>query len=168
MSKRMMKKYDDRKLGWLRFGKQAVVVAVVVILILNFVIGISLVDGDSMEPTMSNGNIAVYMRLGNNYDRGDVVSIKMPSGQLYVKRVIAVEGDTIDIQGNTVYLNGNELEEPYIMGESLVQKNSVNYPYEVAPGAVFVMGDNRSYSMDSRVLGAIACDQIKGTLLFVK
>lgn len=168
MSKRIMKKYDSKKLEWLRFGKQATVVAVIVVLILNFVIGISIVDGNSMEPTLSDGNIIMYLRLDKNYERGDIVAIKMPSGQFYVKRIIAVGGDTIDIRGNDVYRNDKKLNEPYIIGNNHIKKDSVMYPYHVEEGSVFVMGDNRSESMDSRVLGAIACDQVKGTALFVK
>lgn len=167
MTGRSTRKFDGKKYGWLRFGKQAVVIAVLVILILRFVIGISFVDGDSMEPTLSDGDITVYLRLGSSYARGDVVSIRMPSGEYYVKRIIAVEGDTVDIRDNTVYLNGEALEESYAKGSPSDAENSVKYPYEVEGDAVFVMGDNREDSMDSRMMGSISCSQIKGTLLFV-
>lgn len=167
MSERFMKKYDGQKYGWLKFGKQAVVVAAVAFLVFRFVIGISLVSGDSMLPTLENKDIVVYLRLGSNYERGDVVSAKMPSADYYVKRVIAVAGDTIDLKGDKVLINGKEIKEPYIQGKTLPHEGKITYPYKVKPGYVFVMGDNREESVDSRAFGALAESQIKGKLFFV-
>ena len=168
MSERFMKKYDGQKLGWLKFGKQAAVIAVIAFLIFRFVIGISLVSGDSMLPTLEDKDIVAYLRIGSDYERGDVVSAKMPSSDYYVKRIVAVAGDTIDLKGDKVLINGKAIDEPYIQGRTLPHEGKITYPYEIKPGYVFVMGDNREESIDSRAFGALAESQIKGKLFFVE
>lgn len=167
MSKRFMGKYDHKKYGWLRFGKQAAVAIAVAIVFFYFVIGASFVDGNSMEPTMSDGDVAVFLRLGSAYDRGDIVSVRMPNGTYYVKRVIAIEGDIVDLRDGAVYVNGQEIEEPYLANsvDTRPQNGNVTYPYEVKADNVFVMGDNRPNSMDSRAFGSVVTDQIKGKII---
>ncbi len=82
----------------------------------------------------------------------------------YVKRVIAVEGQTIDIKDGNVYVDGNVIDEPYANGETYITDSSVEYPQTVAEGCVFVMGDNREHSSDSRVssLGQVKVGAVLG------
>ena len=96
---------------------------------------------------------------------GDVLSVRMPSGEYYVKRVIAVGGDTVDIRQGKLYVNGEEVEEPYINGATEKKIGGVEFPYTVEDGKLFVMGDNREESMDSRDFGAVIRKQIKGKVL---
>jgi signal peptidase I len=166
--KRIMRKYDRKKLGWLQLFKQIVVVVVLALLVLNILIGVSRVDGVSMVPTLKNKRIVMYWRLGDNYKTGDVVAIKMPNGDKYVKRVIGVPGDEIDIKDGFVYINGQQLHESYVNGgdgNTKLQNADIKYPYKVENDTFFVMGDNRAESMDSRTFGAVIRDNIKGVLL---
>ena len=94
------------------------------------------------------------------------MSVRIPSGEYYVKRIIALEGDLIDIKDGTVYVNGAPLEETYIQGETHPQPGAVRYPFRLQKGQIFVMGDNREISMDSRSFGVVGRGQIKGKLLF--
>lgn len=138
----------------------------VIFLIFRFVIGFSVVKGDSMEPTLHKGEAVVYSRINGDYRCGDVISVRVPSGEYYVKRVIAVEGDTIDIRDGKVYINDMLLDEPYIQGQTMAQDDSiVKYPYRLERDQIFVMGDNREDSMDSRSFGVVGKRQIKGRLL---
>lgn len=164
MNKRLHGRYDNLKCGWLKESKRFVLFLVVVYLVLQTVIGFSFVNGDSMEPTLHNKELVMYLRVGQTYKRGDVVSIRIPSGEYYVKRIIALEGDTIDLRDGKVYLNGELLTEPYIQGETREWPGVVRYPFRLQKGQIFVMGDNREVSMDSRSFGVIGKGQIKGKL----
>lgn len=119
-----------------------------------------------MEPTLHDKQVVFYLRLGDDYQRGDIVSIKMPNGDKYVKRVIALEGDTIDISGGNVTVNGQVLEEEYAQGITDQGIYDITYPYQVEQGMYFVLGDNRESSVDSRTFGPIVKSSIKGSLLF--
>lgn len=165
-NKRLLRKYDGKKQGWLKGAEKFLVLFIAVFLVFRFVIGFSVVKGDSMEPTLHKGEAVVYSRINGEYRCGDVVSVRVPSGEYYVKRVIAVEGDTIDLRDGKVYVNDKLLNEPYIQGETLPQEDSVmKYPYKLRQDQVFVMGDNREGSMDSRSFGVVGERQIKGKLL---
>ena len=80
-----------------------------VILIFYILMGISTVDGNSMYPTLHDKDIVIYNRRCKEYKAGDIVAIARPSGEDYVKRVIAVAGDTVNIQDGKVYVNGEEV-----------------------------------------------------------
>lgn len=166
MRKRRFRKYDGLKYGWLKDAKKFILLLVLVFLLFRLVIGVSLVKGNSMEPTLYNSEAVLYLRINPEYQRGDVVSVRIPSGEYYVKRVIAVAGDTIELKDGKVYINGSILEEPYIKGETLEQEGIVKYPLTLEEGQIFVMGDNREVSTDSRSFGVVGRRQIKGKLLF--
>lgn len=117
-----------------------------------------------MFPTLHNDEVAVYTRIIPTFERGDVLSVRMPSGDYYVKRVIAVGGDTVDIKRGQLYVNGELMEEAYIYGDTKTKIGGVDFPYEVEDEKVFVMGDNREGSMDSRDFGAVTRKQIKGKI----
>lgn len=166
MKKRLLRKYDGKKQGWLKGAKKFIVLLIAVFLVFQFVIGFSVVKGASMEPTLHKGDLVLYNRMDNFYECGDVVSVRVPSGDYYVKRVIAAENDTIDIKDGRVYVNEKLLDEPYTIGETLPQEGTVVYPYKLKKDQVFIMGDNRESSMDSRSFGVVSERQIKGKLLF--
>lgn len=173
---------------------EAIVIAVVVALFLrHFVLTLALVDGHSMEHTLSHGDKLYVNKLFYTPEKGDVVIInsdKHPAGPL-VKRIIATEGDTIYIDPDTheVYVNDELLEEDYIIGETIlpvVRDNlgiargymgdlatvysSPDYsrenPIVVGEGQVFAMGDNRENSSDSRNFGLFSVDEVIGHAIF--
>jgi signal peptidase I len=118
-----------------------------------------------MYPTLQNGEAVVYLRTVNNFKKGDIISIRVPSGDYYVKRVIAVAGDVVNIKDGEVYVNDELVENIYGTGETLEQEGAVIYPYTVLEGNVFVLGDNRGVSVDSRSFGEVNKIQIRGKII---
>ncbi len=145
-----------------------------------FVIRLVGVSGPSMMQTLQNGD---YVALLSNFlmgdlEQGDIIVARKQSfenGEPIVKRVIATEGQTIDIRYDgdgvaTVYVDGTPLEEDYINGVMLAPSYAtVQFPYTVSEGCIFVMGDNRNRSADSRYegIGQIEKSQVLGKVLLV-
>lgn len=164
MAKKFSDRYDNRKMRGFKWLKRAAVAAVVLFVLFWFVIGVSAVDGNSMCNTLQNGDILVYSRLNRQAGRGDVVALSLPSGEYYVKRVCAVAGDTVDIRDGELYVNGEKETAGYVLGPTLAESLSLTYPYVVEEGHVFVLGDNRPESVDSRYFGAVNLSQITGVI----
>ena len=125
------------------------------------------VTGTSMEPTLENGEILLAVKYGR-VERGDVVAFYY-NNKVLLKRVIGVAGDQIDILENgDVLVNGQTLDEPYVVEKSLGQAD-LDFPYQVPDSKIFVMGDHRNTSVDSRnsEIGAIAEEFIIGKVIFV-
>lgn len=160
--KKFQKKHRLKLMGLLA-GLGAVAVALLIVFFL--IIGVSRVDGDSMLPTLIDGQTLVYFRLDRNFERGDIVGVNMPNGDHYVKRVIGIPGDVVDIRDGEVFLNGELLNEPYIQGRTYPTSNIVAYPIRVTEKKVFVLGDNREHSIDSRAIGLVSTVAIPGKIL---
>ena len=155
--------FDKHKFGLLVQVEQIIALFVILIIIFRFVIGFSIVSGESMHPTFEEGSFVAYTRIGSTYEVGDVVSVKMPSGMYYIKRVVAKQGDTVEIYNGSLYINGNREEGDYINGYTETQDEGImEYPYTLEEGEYFVCGDNRKVSVDSRTFGPVGKHQIKG------
>ena len=157
----------------------ALVGAIVVLtLVFSFLGRLTRVDGHSMDPTLAHNEMMLVWSLGYQPRRGDIVVLNKTSTDFLgkraiVKRVIALGGDTVDIdyENSVVYLNGQPLDEPYL-GEPMSWPGS---PYmqrthfEIPEGSVFVMGDNRNNSTDSRdeQLGAVEEEFILGRVFAI-
>lgn len=130
-----------------------------------FIIGttsICRVDGLSMYPTLDNNDVLILWKT-KNVDYGDVVVVKN-EGQLLVKRVIAKNGDKIEVSGAQVRVNDSLIKEAYAYYDD--SENSLSdISCDVPEQSVFVMGDNRKESYDSRKIGPISCDLIVGRVL---
>jgi len=146
--------------------------ALVLVLIFSFFFRIIQVDGESMVPTLQNGEKLIVWGAGYEPQRGDVVIVDSytPYGKPLVKRVIAKGGDTIciDYETGTVAVNGEVLREDYI-AEPTYLGYDVEFPYTVPEGTVFVMGDNRNGSSDSRDyrLGTVDTRYVIGKAAFL-
>lgn len=134
-----------------------------------FVFRIAYVDGSSMNNTYKDGDELLCLRLGEP-KRGDVVICNCDAGATLVKRVIAMGGDTVDIDFKTgkVKVNSKVLSESYVKEPTNLDEGGFKYPITVPKGCFFVMGDNRNYSTDSRdkSIGYIKESKVKGKVLF--
>lgn len=159
----------------LYFWLQALVMALVgLILIFTFVGRIIGVDGESMMPTLHNRDMLLLQSIGYSPEQGDVVVLSTKdfrNGSPIVKRIIAVGGQTVDIDydTNTVYVDGVALDEPYILETMRALPESFATHVEVPEGSIFIMGDNRNNSTDSRSpeLGVVDQRCVLGKALFI-
>ena len=125
------------------------------------------VDGDSMAPTLQNGDRLLLSISGDKYEHGDVIVVDRYTDKPLVKRVIAVGGDTLEIASDgSVSVNGDILEEPYIRGITVL--NDFSGRIEVPKGYLFVMGDNRTISKDSRKaeIGLVSVKDVVGRAFY--
>lgn len=143
-----------------------IIVAAISVLVATLVLPVLQISGTSMEPTLKNGEIVVLVKT-KKLDRGDVCGFYY-SNKILIKRVIGLPGDVvvIDNDGN-VYVNGEMLIEPYIT-EKLLGDCDLEFPYTVPEMTYFVLGDQRSSSVDSRssVVGCINQEDIIGKVFF--
>lgn len=145
-----------------------------VVLVFTFLIRLIGVDGHSMVPTLQNGDrlLVLSSLLDSDYEYGDIVVLREESflEEPIVKRVIATEGQTVDIdfEAGIVYVDGQALDEPYI-NEPTYMEEGTEFPLTVPEGCIFVMGDNRNHSSDSRDsrLGTVDTRCVLGKAVFL-
>lgn len=142
------------------------VVAAVAILIATLWMPVLQITGASMAPTLVDGQFVVAVK-ESEFQPGDITAFYY-NNKILIKRVIASAGDWVNISENgDVYVNGVLLEEPYIKEKSLGECN-IELPYQVPDGKVFVMGDDRAVSLDSRTtaVGPVSKEQVLGRVVF--
>ncbi|WP_054028902.1 signal peptidase I [Bacillus sp. FJAT-28004] len=163
--KRQAKRWMKEVREWVVSLGIAVVVA---LLFQNYVYAQSEVHNVSMQNTLVAGQRLIEDKWSYRLHEprhGDIVIISGPESELrLIKRVVGLPGDVIDIKNGEVYLNGEKIEEQYVKGQTVA--GSVSLPFKVKEGQLFVMGDNREHSMDSRELGPIARSSIEGKAVF--
>ncbi|MFD1178110.1 signal peptidase I [Paenibacillus puldeungensis] len=170
------KKEKNEALEWLK----AIAIAVVLVLLIRWLFFAPfIVDGPSMQPNFHTGERIIVNKI--IYDirqpkHGEVVVFHVPSeGRDFIKRVIGVPGDTVKVEGDTVTVNGKVIDETYIKkaidekhNNNELYNNEADFPNEFVPdgtvpeGYVFVLGDNRSNSTDSRRIGYVPFKDIVG------
>ncbi len=143
-----------------------VVVAAVAVLMATLWLPVLQIYGNSMTPTLVDGEIIFTVKT-SEFEPGDIVAFYY-NNKILVKRVICGPGDWVDIdEDGIVYVNERRLEEPYLEERALGDCN-IELPYQVPDSRIFVMGDHRSTSVDSRntAVGCVAEEQIVGKILF--
>ena len=181
----MKNKFLKEVLQWV----EAIAIAVVLaILIRGFLFEPVIIEGTSMLNTLEDKDRVILNKITlafNEPEPGDIVVIEIEppyfnvltflndnalakrllptlTGADYIKRVIAIEGDIVDIIEGYVYVNGEKVDEPYIKEDGITRQMITAMPYTVEEGKLFVMGDNRGASRDSRTIGTIDEEQIIG------
>lgn len=142
-----------------------ITVAAVAVLVATLWMPVLQVYGSSMTPSLQDGDIVVSFK-SSDFQQGDIVAFYY-NNKVLIKRVIASAGQWVDIdEAGTVQVDGQELDEPYLTEKALGDTN-IDLPYQVPEGRIFVMGDHRSVSVDSRntAVGPIAQEQIVGKLV---
>lgn len=151
--------------SWVRIIVGAFIVA---FLLSNFVIVNARVPSGSMISTINENDKVIGFRLAylfSDPERGDIVMFDSPvEDKIYIKRIIGLPGETVEIRDNTVYINGQRLGEDYVKNEWTNSPGTKTY--EVPKGCYFMMGDNRNASADSRVWGVVKEDAIIAKAIF--
>jgi len=171
---------------FLKWVETFVIAVLIALLIRGFIFEPVVVRGVSMENTLLDGQRLIIYKLGyffNPPQRGDIIVLQYEKGLIenipflskydflnrvlpspheidFIKRVIGIPGDIINIKDGYVYVNDEKLDEPYIKG--MTYENVIGFPVEVPPDTVFVLGDNRENSRDSRTFGFVEFNRIKG------
>ena len=143
-----------------------ITVAAIAVLVATLLLPVLQIYGSSMTPTLTDGDIVLTLKT-TDFEHGDVVAFDY-NNKILVKRVIAQAGEWVDItEDGDVYVNGELLEEPYLVEKALGDCN-IELPYQVPESRVFVVGDHRSVSVDSRntAVGCVAEEQLVGKLVF--
>lgn len=144
-----------------------IVVAAIAIIISTMILPVLRVTGTSMTPTLQNDEVLLCNKLSAP-DRGDIIAFYY-NNKILIKRVIGLPGDTINIaEDGTVYVNGEQLDEPYV-SELALGECDIDLPYQVPENRIFVLGDHRAVSIDSRsiTVGCIAEENVIG-IVFMK
>ena len=152
---------------WERVGRAAIFlgesIALLAIVLATIFVRIPQVDGISMAPTIPSGAIVVTESLSGNFlppRRGEIVAFTLDISrrETYIKRVIALPGDRIGIDNGAVFVNGVRIHEPFVRFHDSRSMPTIVVP----PGKLFVLGDDRAHSEDSRFFGPIAESQVTG------
>lgn len=175
MASRELQSEREEKGGLSTFASFLIMVAIVVVAyfgLRTFVVGTYEIPSGSMLDTIQIGDrvfsekVSYYFR---DPEQGDIITFTDPENpqRTLIKRVIAVGGQTVNLKNGYVYVDGKKLDEPYTEGKQSLPLTTaygvtVTYPYTVPDGYLWVMGDNRTNSADSRYFGAVSKDSVTG------
>ncbi|BDF59139.1 signal peptidase I [Christensenellaceae bacterium] len=159
---------EKKKKSDKRFWIVLLLVIAALICLRVFVLDWIWISGESMLPTLQDGELVLTEKISKNtggLSHGDLVIVIYPDGLQCVKRIIGMEGDTISIQDNMVIVNGDAIDEPYLNEKNFPDMTTIKVP----ENSIFVMGDNRNHSSDSRepMIGPIPDDKIVGRAISV-
>jgi len=142
-------------------------IALAFVLLFTLLFGITRNQDPSMTPAIKDGDLVIFYRYTKSgYLPGDVIALKI-NGQTQIRRVVATAGDTVDITEDGLFVNGSLQQEHNIYHDTDRYVDGVNFPLTVPEGHVFVLGDNRPRSIDSRIWGPVAIDDTLGKVMTV-
>lgn len=155
------------------FFKMLFVLLVAVVVGKAFVFSMYIIPSQSMVSTLEVGDMLIGDRLAYNSNKtpqvGDIVTFKDPEDEstILIKRVIATEGQIVELKDGDVYVDGEKLDEDYTNGKPSYELiSNITYPYTVPKGKIWVMGDNRTNSKDSRYFGAVSVASVEAKVWF--
>ncbi|MDC3414155.1 signal peptidase I [Aquibacillus sp. 3ASR75-11] len=166
---------------WLEWLKALLIAGLLAFVVRMFLFTPIVVDGPSMQPTLHDGDRLIvnkFSYLIGEPDRFDIVVFNATLEEDYIKRVIGLPGDQVEVKDDKLYINGKQIDEPFLndtlnkLGENQRYTNNFtiedipNGKSEVPEDSVLVLGDNRSNSTDSRMLGFISYDRLVGKASF--
>ena len=142
-------------------------VALAFVLLFTFLFGIARVQDPSMDPSIKDGDMVIFYRhKGGAYESGDVIAFRK-DGQIQVRRVIAVSGDTVDITGEGILINGALQSEIGIFRDTERYQEGIDFPLTVPERQIFVLGDNRTGATDSRIYGCVSVKDALGRVMTI-
>lgn len=141
-----------------------VCIIVVVWALFGFVFGVSIVQGEGMYPRMRDGDVTLWYRLESNLNIGDIVTFTM-DGERQYGRVVAKGGDTVDFTEDGLLLLNGSAQQEEVFFQTSKQNRIQSFPMTVPEGEVFILGDNRACSVDSRDYGAVSVSELDGKII---
>jgi signal peptidase I len=144
---------------------QTLVLAIILYVLIDTVIARVRVENISMQPTLEAGEFLLVNKLAyktSNMSRGDIVVFHFSPTEDYIKRLIGLPGDVVEVQNGTVKVNQHPLDEPYISAPP-----KYNGVWEIPAGSIFVLGDNRNQSSDSHAWGFVSLEKVVGKALVI-
>ena len=145
-------------------GAKIMLFLVLLVITFGVVFGVHRNIGDDMNPVCKNGDLLLYYRLQKEYQANDLVVIEK-NREKEVRRIIAKEGERVDITENGLEINGYLQQENNIYMDTLPYKEGIQFPVTVGQGEYFVLGDNRTNAKDSRIYGVVKKKEIKGGVI---
>lgn len=145
--------------------KVGILAAVFAVLFL-FVFGIARCGDPSMSPAVKDGDLVLYYRLDKDYVQNDVVVYKR-NGNTEIRRIAAVAGDTVDISEEGLIINGSLQQESGIYEDTQRYEEGIEFPVTLQEGEIFLLGDAREHSTDSRIYGPVKASDTEGTVITI-
>jgi signal peptidase I len=158
-------KLEVRRSAWALVGKTAMI-ALCAYLVLSYLFGIGIVSGEGMYPRLRDGDVVIFYRLEAEQNINDVIAFAKNGKQLY-GRIVAMGGDAVDLnEDGQLIVNGNIQQEEVFFATSAEGRATI-FPVTLSSNEVFVLGDNREHSMDSRDFGPVTTEEIEGKVISV-
>ena len=145
-----------------------VIILIVVVLLRTFIITPIIVNGESMNPTLKEKQILILNKYDKKYNRGDIVVVNYFNGEKeerLIKRVMGLPGEKVEYNENKLYINDKKVEDRFAKDTENFELSYIDIDMKKIPeGYYFVIGDNRNNSIDSRIIGLVKKEDIKGTV----
>lgn len=154
--------YDREHLGLMRRIRIAVGLIVLAAIVFGLLLGFAVLRDDGMRPDYRSGRPIVYLRTAHSFRRGDPVVLRLPDGNIAVRRVVATSGDSVDLRGGIAYINGLAERGSYSFTRTDPRPDGPAYPIILRAGEYFVLGDAREDAVDSRSFGVVRTADLLG------